>query len=45
MTRDILLAGGGATVVLVADAKNLERGVALALQLAETGLPFVLCST
>ncbi len=43
VTRDMLLAGGDATVVLVADAKNLERGVALALELAETGLPFVFC--
>ncbi len=43
VTRDILLATTGAAVILVGDAKNLERAVALALEVAETGLPFVLC--
>ncbi len=43
VTRDILLSVDGAAVVLVADAKNLERGLALALEVAETGLPFVFC--
>jgi ferrous iron transport protein B len=41
VTRDILLAGVDA-VLLVADAKNLARALALALQLAEAGLPFVI---
>ncbi len=40
VTRDILLAGVDA-VVLVVDAKNLARGLALALQLGEADLPFV----
>jgi len=43
VTRDILLSERRQTVVLVGDAKNLERSLALALQLAEMGLPFVLC--
>jgi ferrous iron transport protein B len=43
VTRDILLEGRAQAVVLVADAKNLERGLALAIQLAEAGVPFVLC--
>jgi ferrous iron transport protein B len=41
VTRDILLAGVDA-VVQIADAKNLPRALSLSLQLAETGLPFVL---
>jgi ferrous iron transport protein B len=41
VTRDILLSGEVGRVVLVADSKNIERSVALALQIAETGLPFV----
>jgi ferrous iron transport protein B len=41
VTRDILLAGVDA-VVQVADAKNLARALAVSLQLAEAGLPFVL---
>ena len=43
VTRDILLSADGAAVVLVGDAKNLERAVTLALEVAETGLPFVFC--
>ena len=40
VTRDILLEGVE-SVVQVADAKNLPRALALSLQLAEAGLPFV----
>jgi ferrous iron transport protein B len=43
VTRDILLSADGSAVILVGDAKNLERALALALEVAETGLPFVLC--
>jgi ferrous iron transport protein B len=43
VTRDILLSADGSAVVLVGDAKNLERALALALEVAETGIPFVLC--
>ncbi len=43
VTRDILLSTSPSAVVLVADAKNLERALALALEIAETGLPLVLC--
>jgi len=43
VTRDVLLSGEAHQVVAVGDAKNLERTVLLALQLCETGLPFVLC--
>ncbi len=41
VTRDILLAGVEC-VVQVVDAKNLVRGLAVSLQLAEAALPFVL---
>jgi ferrous iron transport protein B len=41
VTRDILLAGID-VAVQVADAKNLPRALALSLELAESGLPFVL---
>ena len=41
-TRDLLLFGGVDVVLQVADAKNLERALALFLQLAELGLPLVL---
>ncbi|HVP57334.1 MAG TPA: ferrous iron transport protein B, partial [bacterium] len=41
-TRDILLSGEVGRVIQVADAKNLERSLALSLQLAEAGLPFVI---
>ena len=40
VTRDILLEGVE-SVVQVADAKNLPRALALSLQLAEAGVPFV----
>ncbi|HEX5042655.1 MAG TPA: ferrous iron transport protein B [Candidatus Polarisedimenticolaceae bacterium] len=43
VTRDVLLSGEAHRVVAVGDAKNLERTVLLALQLCETGVPFVLC--
>ncbi len=43
VSRDILLFGGHDAVVAVGDAKNLERTLLLALQLAEMELPFVLC--
>ena len=43
VTRDILLSGRPRAVVLVADAKNLERALVLAVELAEMELPFVLC--
>ncbi len=43
VTRDILLAARPDAVVVVGDAKNLERGLALALEVAETGLPLVVC--
>ena len=42
MTRDILLETPGAAVIAVVDAKNLERGLGLALQLSEMEIPFVL---
>jgi ferrous iron transport protein B len=41
-TRDILLSGQIGRVIQVADAKNLERSLALSLQLAEAGVPFVI---
>lgn len=43
VTRDILLADEPASVVLVGDAKNLERTLLLALQLAEMQVPFAVC--
>jgi ferrous iron transport protein B len=42
VTRDILVAEAGARVIQVCDTKNLRRGLLLALQLAEAGVPFVL---
>lgn len=42
VTRDIVLGQDGATVVQVADAKNLARALAITLELAETGVPLVL---
>ncbi len=41
VTRDILLAGVDGVVQIV-DAKNLARGLAVSLQLAEAGVPFLL---
>ncbi|HJS58751.1 MAG TPA: ferrous iron transport protein B [Vicinamibacteria bacterium] len=43
VTRDILLSGEPRAAVVVGDAKNLERTLALALQLSEMQVPFVLC--
>lgn len=43
VTRDILLSDSPQQVVVVGDTKNLERTLLLALQIAEMGLPFVLC--
>jgi ferrous iron transport protein B len=43
VTRDILLVARHRAIVLVGDAKNLERTLLLGLQLAEMDLPFVLC--
>ena len=43
VTRDILLEPGDTTVLQVGDAKNLRRVLTLALQIAESGRPFVLC--
>jgi ferrous iron transport protein B len=42
VTRDILRSERDATVVLVVDTKNLLRGLMLALELAETGVRFVI---
>jgi len=41
VTRDILLEEKIGRVVLVADTKNLKRALAIAVQLAEMGVPFV----
>ncbi|GIU98758.1 MAG: ferrous iron transport protein B [Actinomycetota bacterium] len=43
VTRDALLDLEPSSVVQVIDAKNLRRGLLLTLELAETGLPVVLC--
>jgi ferrous iron transport protein B len=42
VARDLLLEDGSATVVEVADAKNLRRGLLLGLELIDTGVPMVL---
>lgn len=42
VTRDILLSDGVATVVQVADMKNLRRALLLTLALSDAGLPLVL---
>lgn len=42
VTRDILLSENIRLVVQVADAKNLNRGLLISIQLAEMGLPFFL---
>lgn len=44
VTRDVLLDRPVRAVAVVADAKDLRRGIALALQLAEMGLPFAVCA-
>ena len=43
VTRDLLLDGRPHALVVVGDAKNLERALLLAVQVAEMELPFVLC--
>ncbi len=43
VARDILLSERGYRVLQVCDAKNLRRGLLLSLQLAEAGVPFLLC--
>jgi ferrous iron transport protein B len=43
VTRDILLAARPRAVVVVGDAKNLDRTILLALQLCEMSVPAVLC--
>jgi ferrous iron transport protein B len=42
VTRDILLTDRAGVVVQVADTKNLRRGLAITLQLAEMEVPFIL---
>src|SRR5512136_2067129 len=42
VTRDILLVERGYVALQVCDAKNLRRGLLLAAQLAEAGVPFAL---
>ena len=39
VTRDVLLFGEASAALLILDAKNLERGIGLVLQLADVGLP------
>jgi ferrous iron transport protein B len=41
ITRDALLACRSGRIILVLDAKNLRRGLTLAMELAEMGFPFV----
>lgn len=43
VTRDILLNERADAVIQVADTKNLGRGLVIALELAELGLPATLC--
>lgn len=43
VTRDVLLSGQAHAVVIVGDAKNLERTLLLAVQLSELRLPHVVC--
>ena len=43
VARDLLLEEPPSAAVLVADAKNLERALLLAVELSEIGLPFVFC--
>jgi ferrous iron transport protein B len=42
VTRDILMSERGYVALQVCDAKNLRRGLLMALQLAEAGIPFAL---
>ena len=43
VTRDILLNERADAVIQVADTKNLSRGLVIALELAELGIPATLC--
>ncbi|MBI3957834.1 MAG: ferrous iron transport protein B [Chloroflexi bacterium] len=43
VTRDILLESRAPVIVQVIDTKNLRRGLLIALELAESGLPLVVC--
>jgi len=43
VTRDLLMSRPAEAVVAVGDAKDLDRTIALALQLSEMQLPYVLC--
>ena len=43
VTRDILLSPDLGAVLVVGEAKNLDRTLLLALQVAETGIPFAVC--
>ena len=42
VTRNILIFQNPRAIILVIDSKNLRRGLLIALQLAEMGLPFVI---
>jgi ferrous iron transport protein B len=42
VTRDVLLGSPGAAIVVVGDAKNVERTILLALQIAEMELPLAI---
>jgi ferrous iron transport protein B len=42
VTRDILLSERGYVALQVCDAKNLRRGLLMAMQIAEAGIPFAL---
>src|SRR5262245_9773565 len=41
VTRDVILGTGDAAIVVVGDAKNIERTILLALQVGEMDLPHV----
>jgi ferrous iron transport protein B len=41
-TQDILLRQGSGPIIQVVDMKNLQRGLLIALELAEAGLPFII---
>ena len=42
VTQEILLTHGSSTIIQVVDMKNLQRGLLIALELAEAGLPFII---
>ena len=44
VTRDVLLDRPVRAAAVIADAKDLRRGISLALQLAEMGVPFAVCA-